>query len=207
MEIKINTQSSIKIITNKIIYFDPYLIKDEMHDAKIIFITHSHYDHFDINSINNIRNDDTYIVIPDDKDILDVLDFSEDKILIVKPNNKYDLLGISFLTVPAYNINKSFHKREYEWVGYVLNYNNNIYYVMGDTDSIDEAREVKCDYLFIPIGGYYTMDYTEASILTNLIHPKKVFPIHYGSIVGDKSFGDDFSKLVADDIEVNILLK
>ena len=79
--------------------------------------------------------------------------------------------------------------------------------MMGDTDFIDEAKNVKCDYLFIPIGGYYTMDYTEASILTNLIHPKKVFPIHYGSIVGDKSFGDDFSKLVADDIEVNILLK
>jgi len=88
--IEINTQSSIKIDN---IYFDPYLIKDEMHDAKIIFITHSHYDHFDINSINNIRNDDTYIVIPDDKDILDVLDFSEDKILIVKPNNKYNLFS------------------------------------------------------------------------------------------------------------------
>lgn len=202
--IEINTQSSIKIDN---IYFDPYLIKEEKHDAKIIFITHSHYDHFDINSINNIKNDDTYIVIPDDKDILDILDFSEDKVLVVKPNNKYNLLGISFETVPAYNINKSFHKREYGWVGYILSYNNFIYYMMGDTDFIDEAKNVKCDYLFIPIGGYYTMDYTEASILTNLIHPKKVFPIHYGSIVGDKSFGDDFSKLVADDIEVNILLK
>ena len=75
--IEVNTQSSIRIDN---IYFDPYLIKDEKHDAKIIFITHSHYDHFDIKSINNIRNDDTYIVVPDDKDILDELDFSEDKI-------------------------------------------------------------------------------------------------------------------------------
>lgn len=202
--IEVNTQSSIRIDN---IYFDPYLIKDEKHDAKIIFITHSHYDHFDIKSINNIRNDDTYIVVPDDKDILDELDFSEDKILIVKPNNKYDLFGISFDTVPAYNINKSFHKKEYEWVGYVLNYNNIIYYVMGDTDSIDEAMEVKCDYLFIPIGGYYTMDYKEASELTNFIHPKNVCPIHYGSIVGLKSFGDKFSNLVDNDIEVNLLLK
>lgn len=202
--IEVNTQSSIKIDN---IYFDPYLIKDERHDAKIIFITHSHYDHFDINSINNIRNDDTYIVVPDDKDILDELDFSEDKILIVNPNNKYDLLDISFTTVPAYNIDKPFHKREYEWVGYVLNYDNVSFYVMGDTDSIDEAKEVKCDYLFIPIGGHYTMDYNEASILTNLIHPKKVCPIHYGSIVGKKSFGEGFSKLIDDDIEVALLLK
>ena len=202
--IEINTQSSIRIDN---IYFDPYLIKDEKHDAKIIFITHSHYDHFDVKSINNIRNDETYIVVPDDKDILDELDFSEDKILIVKPNNKYDLLGISFDTVPAYNINKSFHKKEYEWVGYVLNYDNTIYYVMGDTDSIDEARKVKCDYLFVPIGGYYTMNYKETSVLTNFIHPKNVCPIHYGSIVGLKSFGDKFSKLVDNDIEVNLLLK
>ena len=78
---------------------------------------------------------------------------------------------------------------------------------MGDTDSIDEAKEVKCDYLFIPIGGFYTMNYKEASVLTNVIHPKKVCPIHYGSIVGLKSFGDKFSKLVDTDIEVNLLLK
>ena len=36
MEIKINTQSSIKIITNKIIYFDPYLIKEPSHDAELL---------------------------------------------------------------------------------------------------------------------------------------------------------------------------
>ena len=202
--IEVNTQSSIKIDN---IYFDPYLIKEEKHDAKVIFITHSHYDHFDINSINNIRNDDTYIVVPDDKEILDAIDFSEEKVLVVKPNNKYELLGISFVTVPAYNINKPFHKREYEWVGYVVNYNNTSYYVMGDTDSIDEVKNVKCDYLFIPIGGYYTMDYNEASQLTNLIHPKRVCPIHYGSIVGDKSFGEEFSKLIDSDIEVDLLLK
>ena len=156
--IEINTQSSIRIDN---IYFDPYLIKDEKHDAKIIFITHSHYDHFDIKSINNIRNDDTYIVVPDDKDILDELDFSEDKILIVIPNNKYDLLGISFDTVPAYNINKSFHKKEYEWVGYVLNYDNTIYYVMGDTDETIESKCVTCEVLFVPVGGKYTMNKDE----------------------------------------------
>ena len=204
MKININYQNSIQLNDN--IYIDPYKL-DIVTPAKYIFITHSHYDHFDIGSINNVRNDDTYIVVPDDNDILEQLDFSNDKVLIVRPNNKYDLLGISFKTVPAYNITKSFHKREYEWVGYILSYNNSIYYVMGDTDFIDEAKSVECDYLFIPIGGYYTMDYKEASALTNMIHPKMVCPIHYGSIVGDKSFGDKFSKLTDDDIEVHLLLK
>ena len=35
--ILVNTQSSIKIIGDKIIYFDPYLIKDITNDADIIF--------------------------------------------------------------------------------------------------------------------------------------------------------------------------
>ena len=49
--IEVNTQSSIRIKLDKTIYFDPFKIEDERHDADIIFITHAHYDHFDINSI------------------------------------------------------------------------------------------------------------------------------------------------------------
>lgn len=70
---------------------------------------------------------------------------------------------------------------------------------MGDTDIIDEAKKVKCDHLFIPIGGTYTMDYNEAAKLTNIIKPKIVTPIHYGSIVGKKEDGEKFKKLI--DIE------
>ena len=44
--ITINTQSSIKIKTKTgNLYFDPYLINEESHDAMIIFITHEHYCH------------------------------------------------------------------------------------------------------------------------------------------------------------------
>ncbi|MBQ6476951.1 MAG: MBL fold metallo-hydrolase [Bacilli bacterium] len=204
MNISINTQSSIKIGN---IYFDPYLRREEVHDADIIFITHSHYDHFDINSINNIKNDNTIIVVPDDKEILNNLNFDENNILIVKPNNNYEVHGIKFSTVPSYNINKPFHKYEYGWVGYVINISDTTYYVMGDTDLIDEAKSVICDYLFIPIGGTYTMDYKEASTLCNIIKPKIVTPIHYGSIVGKIEDGYSFKELVNSDIEVNLILK
>ena len=39
MEISINCQSSIKIVSDKILYFDPYEIREETHDADLIFIT------------------------------------------------------------------------------------------------------------------------------------------------------------------------
>ena len=51
------------------------------------------------------------------------------------------------------------------------------------------------------------MDYREAAKLINEIKPKVAVPIHYGSIVGDKEDGFNFSKLVDTDIEVDILMK
>jgi phosphoribosyl 1,2-cyclic phosphodiesterase len=45
-KISVNTQSSIKINGDKIIYFDPFKIEKETHDADIIFFTHEHYDHY-----------------------------------------------------------------------------------------------------------------------------------------------------------------
>ena len=45
MKIEINKHSSIKLIDEKVIYFDPFELDNEPHDADIVFFTHSHYDH------------------------------------------------------------------------------------------------------------------------------------------------------------------
>lgn len=198
--IEINTQSSIKIDN---IYFDPFKIEEEKHDAKFIFITHPHYDHFDMKSINKIKNKNTIFIVPNDEEILNKL--KEENVFIVEPSKEYKIGEIIFKTVPAYNLDKSFHKKEYGWIGYVINLDR-VYYVMGDTDLTEESLEVKCDYLFVPIGGTYTMDYIEASILTNKIKPKIVTPIHYGSIVGDEKLSREFKKLVDKCTQVKIIL-
>lgn len=194
-EININTQSSIKIGN---IYFDPFKIEKETHDAVIIFITHSHYDHFDIESINKVKNNNTIIIIPDDEKIKSQLDNYREFL----PNITYVINDLIIDTIPSYNTNKSFHPKENNWLGYVITLDNETYYIMGDTDITEEAKEVKCDYLFIPIGGTYTMDYKEAATLTNIIKPKVVFPTHFGTIVGDKDDFNKFKELVDNGIEV-----
>lgn len=198
--ININTQSSIKI---EDIYFDPFKISKEAHDANMIFITHSHYDHFDMNSINMIENKDTVFIIPNDIKIINSL--KNRSVMIVKPNEEYEIKGIKFKTVPAYNIDKPFHKKEYNWIGYVIKLDKR-YYIMGDTDLTEEACKIKCDHLFIPIGGTYTMNYKEAATLTNIINPKIVTPTHYGTIIGNKDDSEKFKKLLKNDIEIQILL-
>ena len=60
----------------------------------------------------------------------------------------------------------------------------------------EDNRKVKCDVAFVPVGGTFTMDSEEAATLINEIKPKIAIPIHYGSIVGTKQDGIEFSKLV-----------
>ena len=177
--------STIKILGDKIIYIDPYNIKEDFNDADIIIITHNHYDHFSKADLNKCRNSNTRIVITEDlyEEVIQ-LGFYKEKVRTVLPNNNYIIEGLSFSTIPAYNIDKQFHPKNNNWVGYVININNTTCYIAGDTDITDEARKVKCDVAFLPVGGTYTMDYNEASDLANDIKPKIVIPIHYGTIVG-----------------------
>lgn len=193
-------QSALKFEEEKAIYFDPFDISKDYHDADYIFITHSHYDHFDLDSIKKIMKDSTKFIVP--KIMENEIKKISSNILLVEPNKDYKLDELEFKTIPAYNVNKAYHPKEKGFVGYNMSINNIWYYLMGDTDVTDEAKAVKCDYCFVPIGGTYTMDYKEASDYINHLKPKKVMPIHYGTIVGDISLGNEFKKLVNKDIEV-----
>ena len=133
--------------------------------------------------------------------------FERDNMVLVTPNQKYTVKGIEFQTIPAYNVNKQFHPKANEWVGYVLKIEGITYYIAGDTDITEENKKVKCDVAFVPVGGTFTMDYKEAAELINEIKPKIAVPTHYGSIVGEKSDGISFSKLVSPEIEVEVLMK
>ena len=203
--IKVLCHSSIKFEKEQVIYFDPYKINEKYNDADIIFITHSHYDHFSEEDILKVKKEETKIVVPEDlynKSFK--LKFDEPNILIVKPNEEYEVNNIKFKTIPAYNVNKNFHPKTNNWVGYIITLDNVSYYIAGDTDITEENRKVKCDVAFVPIGGTYTMTAKEAANLVNEIKPKIAVPIHYGLIVGSKEDEEIFKNNVNNDIDVNV---
>lgn len=198
----VNCQSSIKITGEKIIYFDPLKV-EESHDADLILITHSHWDHFSKEDILKIKKESTKIIAPkDSKEEILTLGFTESNIYIVEPDEEFSLHGILIKTVPAYNKSKTFHPKENKWLGYVVKIEDTIYYVMGDTDALEENKNITCDVLCIPIGGTYTMNATEAAEFTNILNPKKVIPIHYGLVVGTEYDLDTFKQLLNKKIEV-----
>jgi len=200
MEIKILHHATIKIVVNKTIYFDPYDISEELHDADYIFITHDHYDHYDKEAISKIKKATTKIIVPK------VLS-NEENNLVVEPNKKYTIDDLSFETLPSYNLDKPFHPREKDYVGYNILLQDEYFYIMGDTDQTKEAEKVLTDVCFIPIGGIYTMDVNEAAAYINRIKPKIAIPIHYGKIVGEKELGEEFKNKVNKNIEVKLLME
>ena len=202
------THSSIKIKNSKTIYFDPFKIDKNYNDADYIFITHSHYDHYSEEDIKKVRKKETKIIITSDlKERVKELGFENSNIIIVNPNEKYIIDTLKIETIPAYNNEKQFHPKSNNWVGYIIEINGEKYYIAGDTDITEENKKIKCDVALLPIGGTFTMNYEEAAELANIIKPKVVIPIHYGSIVGNKCDAEKFTKLINKEIKCEIKLK
>lgn len=192
----VNCNNSIQLLGDKKIYIDPYEIKYEVHDADYIFYTHSHYDHFSIKDIEKILKDNTKIITVSaaKEDAIKLV--GKENVLIVEPNENYEIDDIKFSTTYAFNVDKHFHPKANKWVGFIIELDNKKYYIAGDTDNIPEIRTIKADVAFLPVGGTYTMDYKEAANLANALDVKIVVPTHYGSVAGKKEDGENFKKLV-----------
>lgn len=150
--IEVLCHSSIKMNKGSVIYFDPFRINKNYNDADYIFITHSHYDHYSEEDINKVKKDDTIIIVPIDLvSSVQKNGFSNEHIILVEPNKKYEIENIKFETISAYNTNKAFHPKENKWIGYVLEINNIKYYIAGDTDITEENKKVVCDVAFVPV--------------------------------------------------------
>ena len=204
MKISINKHSSIKVESDKITYFDPFLIEEESHDADIIFITHDHFDHFSIDDIKKIEKEDTVFVIPDNMYNL----LGGENVVVLNPNEKTEIEEYEVVTLPSYNVGKQFHPKEKGNLAYIVTIEGQRVFVAGDTDSNPDNENIKVDIALVPVGGKYTMDYKEAANLINKIKPKKAIPTHYGTNdIGDKKDGERFKELVDKDIEVELLIK
>ena len=196
MNFNVNCNNSVQLLGNKKIYIDPYELKEEVYDADYIFCTHSHYDHFSIKDIEKILKDNTKIitVLSAKEDAVKLV--GKENVLIVEPNENYEIDDIKFSTTYAFNVDKHFHPKENKWVGFIIELDNKKYYIAGDTDNIPEIRNIKADVAFLPVGGTYTMDYKEAADLANVLDVNTVVPTHYGSVAGRKEDGENFKKLV-----------
>ncbi len=198
-EITTNGHSSFLIEKNYTIYIDPYALKENPKKADVILITHSHHDHCSLKDLKKIIKENTIVIAtPDSQSRL--LSFKANIHLeLIEPGEEITIKNIKILAVPAYNINKSFHKKENNFVGYFIKSKDLIIYHAGDTDFIPEMQkltgyksEEKYFVALLPIGGRYTMSPEEAISLSKILKPDLVIPMHHWE---NKKVIEDFREL------------
>ena len=188
--------SSVKIEAGKIIYIDPWKIKNGQ-KADLILISHTHHDHLSPADIKKIQKEETVIIASSDA----ASQLSGD-VRVLKPGQEVTVHGITVQAIPAYNIGKAYHPKASQWIGFLLTVEGKTIYYGGDTDLIPEMQSIRADIVILPVGGTYTMTAKEAAEAVNLIRPEVAIPIHYGDIVGTLEDAIQFKGLCKIPVEI-----
>jgi len=215
VEIKWLGHAGFLIENSRVIYIDPYNIKEGFEKADLILITHSHYDHCSVADINKIVKEGTKIILPADCQSKITRFDVPIKMEVVEPGQELILGDVKISVLPAYNVDKHFHPKDESWVGYLMKTDGLFIYHAGDTDVIPEMQKLtgykQSDKKFVallPVGGRFTMNAEEAAEAAKLIKPDLAIPMHYGSIVGSEDDAREFKELCEErGVDVEILEK
>ncbi|MCK5581192.1 MAG: MBL fold metallo-hydrolase [Candidatus Omnitrophica bacterium] len=192
--------AAFRIDAEKVIYLDPFKIKDGAKKADLILITHGHSDHLSPEDIVKIATGQTKFIAPPS-----CAKKLSGNVTPITRGQKINVDGFEIQAVPAYNIGKNFHPESSDNVGYVLTVEGARVYHAGDTDVIPEMKEIDADIALLPCGGTYTMTGGEAAQAAKLINPKIVVPMHWGSIIGSKKDAETMKDLLSSSYDVRIM--
>jgi L-ascorbate metabolism protein UlaG (beta-lactamase superfamily) len=105
-------------------------------------------------------------------------------VIILNPGESTSIGNVTIEAVEAYTFKRfrspgtPFHPKGIG-VGYLIKAEGKTIYHSGDTDFIEEMKQLnKIDVMLVPSGGTYTMDNQEAAEATIAVSPKKAIPMH-----------------------------
>ncbi|MFA7248119.1 MAG: MBL fold metallo-hydrolase [Dehalococcoidia bacterium] len=187
-------QSTFLITNGKVIWIDPFRLSGSGDPkADILFITHAHGDHLSTDDMRKVIKPETIAVGP--PDCIAQVPVPDDKKYPVAPGETHTIEGVHVEVVPAYNIDKPYHPRSNNWVGYVIEVAGRRLYHAGDIDRIPELKNIRADVVMLPVGGTYTMGPEEAAAAVREdLKPRLAVPIHY-TVVGSEAEAQRFKEL------------
>lgn len=177
---------------------------DDFQNIDIIAITHEHFDHFDIENIGIIieQNDPKIIgVIPVIQSIIEKYPDADAKPLL--DGQEFNFEGIKI---------KGFHSKHGplptgrpapEVMGMVVDDSKTSFYAPGD--SLYLNRQAKADIIAVPICGEVVMDIEEAKKELMEMRPKLAIPIHYDNPRFPVKVEDFVRAMGGSNLEVRVL--
>lgn len=147
--------------------------------ANVILISHEHADHYDPAAIKALKNDETQIYA--NKAVCAKLpgciEMQNAEIFPMGP-------GIHVMTIPAYNTTPDrlkYHPKGNGY-GFLINIDGYVIYVSGDTENIDEMKQLgQVNIAFLAVNQPYTMTIEQCVSATQAINPKILIPYHMGN--------------------------
>ena len=200
LEVTIIAHGSLLLnFSGKVIYVDPVSMFGtdftQMPKADLILITHSHGDHLDANTISQLKNEDTPVIVT--SEVISTLGYGQ----VMTNGDVKKVNEIEITAFAAYNIDKEFHPKGVG-NGYVFQFSNKKVYVAGDTDYIPEMDDLEgIDIAFLPMNNPYTMTPKMLADAAKSIRPSILYPYHL-----DETGVNELQNLMSqeEDIEVRI---
>lgn len=180
----------VKIKTNgKVIHIDPGFMgtfktfgrsKEVFEEpADLILITHEHSDHLQPSIVKKITKADTIIFAPTVCETLLKGAFRS-----CQAGDSHAISPFTIQVVHSYNTPQGHSTQKNHQkgvgVGYIIKTSEHTFYHAGDTDYIPEMEDFpEIDVAFLPIGGTYTMDISEAVKTSFVLQAGTVIPMHF----------------------------
>jgi len=169
---------------NQIIYIDPYnsaKVFEGLDPPNLILITDIHGDHLNQKTLDAIDTKNSKIIVP--QAVADKISESyHDRLIIINNGEETTQLGIKIKAIPMYNLPENAESKHPKGRGngYLLDFSGTKVYISGDTEDIQEMRDLKkIDVAFVCMNLPYTMDIHQAASAVFDFKPKVVYPYHY----------------------------
>jgi L-ascorbate metabolism protein UlaG (beta-lactamase superfamily) len=199
----------------KRIYIDPFLqgnpktpdSEKTPERCDIIAITHGHGDHVaDVVDISKKFPDAQIVAMIEVKDWLGAQGANVGDLPGINKGGTQEIDGVKFtLTDARHSAGMPDGSYGGDAAGLVIRFDGKSVYFAGDTcvfgDMALIARLYKPDLAVLPIGGWFTMDPTEAALALELLGNPRCLPCHYGTFPVLTGSPDELAKLTSAKLE------